>query len=256
MQTVEFDNSKFDKSVAIINAEFQKDLKLNNCELPENLYLQNVKSIGSIDLLTTRLINHNNKCKLYITNTDISKIKLKMDRFQLAFPDSTNMEVINGTYESLLNNFKVNGYTDSYKELDLDHRHWLLVVNGNIFDKAGYFIQIWWWEFGYSKRKVILNTLCILCLLIATTSFKILKLQKDIYPMEFIEKDMKRNDVRVNSVVYRIKISIFYVSAVFFGLKFNFSKLKRVNIYSFYLLAIYVVGLFCSLFFLYYLFKG
>ena len=256
-------NCNFDKSInisrlsidSVLNFSGNKidgNVNFSDCNLPFYLNFQSVKCNGTIDLLSNKF-PANTKSKINLTDSDIQNLKIQMDLFDLYFPDSTSSEIINGTYERLLENFKNNGFQESFEKLDIKHREWK-AYSGNIFLVLSFVIQNWWWEFGYSKGRVVLNTFLIFAAFIIITYFKIIKLQTTIYPIGIISKDIEKNKKKLNSVLYKIKISIFYVAVIFFGIKFNFDKLTEINHNAYYLLSMYITGLFCTIFILNYIF--
>lgn len=256
-------NCNFDKSIiinrlsidSVLNFNGNKidgSVKFSDCNLPYYLNFQGVKCNGTIDLLSNKFPS-NTKSKINLTDSDIQNLKIQMDQFDLYFPDSTSSEIINGTYERLLENFKNNGFQESYEKLDIKHREWK-AYSGNIFLVFSFVIQNWWWEFGYSKGRVVLNTFLIFAFFIIITYFKINKLQTSVYPIGIITKDIEKNKKKSNSVLYKVKISIFYVAIIFFGIKFNFDKLTEINHNAYYLLSMYITGLFCTIFILNYIF--
>ena len=138
----------------------KSSLVMDNTLLPEFLDLTDTKISNTLDL--TRLLPpENGMCNIILRNTDISKIKMRYDNFHLYFEPymlehSEFKDEIGSVYEGLLNNFKTNGYLDSFEKLDIEYREWQSKTD------VGLKISDWWSKFGYQRWRIIIYTLAFI----------------------------------------------------------------------------------------------
>jgi hypothetical protein len=226
--------------------------------LPGYLDLSEIKEIDKeIDLLNVYRRDENIKCKICLLNTDISKIKMQMKGFELWFPDTTlDFDFQASVYESLLKNFENHGFTDSYQELDKIYQDKKLTHEKRAFFN---FLIKYWWDYGYKKGRIFMWMLLLLLFFTLITSFWLRHFTENIYPQDFIQKQIavhKPFGIRspIKRYLYKFYYSFIYCSVLFFGVKVDMDKAKKINLALIYLLFIYFAGMVCYGFLLNFIF--
>jgi hypothetical protein len=181
---------------------------------------------------------------IYLYNSDISKLRLDYIHFKLLLSDSTSSDETSSVYEALLNNFKTNGQTESYKLLDVEYQqfkwkhswtHWIPCI------------PKYWWNFGYDKEYIFVWTLLLLFVFTCFSFIYIHSLNSKVYTMEGIQTNPGwEKKLSFKDFGNRLWYSFMYTSTVFFML-----SLKIENVHfkekkgTFYLISIYTIGLIC-----------
>ncbi|HXB06168.1 MAG TPA: hypothetical protein VNW04_03610, partial [Puia sp.] len=188
--------------------------------------------------------------EIFLYRTDISKFHLDYFHFRLLLPDFTlsptyqsrrekiSIDDKDAMYESLLNNFKLNGQMDSYKALDIEyqafqwHHSWARWLS---------WVPLVWWNYGYDKEYIFLWIIGLLLIFITINFFYLDVLNKYVYKIDEIPENTAKARPK-DKIWYSAK----YTAYVFFSLtldmnKFNFQKLLP----TLYFLFIYIMGILC-----------
>ncbi|MFY8000764.1 MAG: pentapeptide repeat-containing protein [Candidatus Kapaibacteriota bacterium] len=250
-------------------ADFQQASFGNNCNfdftiLPDTLdfrYITRVKE--EIDFTSSTLdSNKKIKCVIFLYGTDISKVKINMQLFEIRFTDDEVYEQRTSVYEKLLAKFKQEGFEESYQLLDIEYRRYKLTYNKlTILD----WFQTNWWNYGYNKewvltkwtpRAIVLFTLLNLLLLS--------RLHSGIYNLEFVApilRDFHHWKAKRHSYPRRaflkqglpicakyVLATLVYTSMIFFRLKIELEKsnIKKHPWLFLYTLMLYTIGLICT----------
>ncbi len=257
--TIDFSNSKFKhNSILNLNHLYLKDnsyLSFKDAILPDTiLFSENNNFQSNIDFSEANF-NNAKPINLYLYNSNIAKLHLDYFHFRLLLPDSSKSYKCIGEkmlsydekaaiYEALLNNFKTNGQTDSYKLLDIEYQHFKWLNSWTFWLPC---FSKYWWNFGYDKEYVFGWTFGFLLAFTFFTYFFLYSLNTKVYPI----KKIPVNESWCKSLSFddfgdRLWYSLMYTSTVFFLL-----TLKIENIHfkekkgTFYLFTVYTVGLIC-----------
>lgn len=278
----DFRKVHFNSLVNFSAAKFNRGMKVDDMVLPDYMDFRYVNGIGkSIDLTVCMLdslkrVNKKNyRCKIALFGSDIDKISINMELFELWFPSETYEQKIS-TYERVLKKFEKDGFKESYKILDVEYRK-IKLNNEGLYLFA--ISQEWWWNFGYNPEWVFLWSVLFLATFFVIIIFFFQKFYS-VYDIEFLHLERLRGKKIVSfqykgksygyftrptfSYVVRLFIHAFiYTAVVFFGVKLDIDKfnknsqMKKMYYYAvlFILLFCYLLGLFCSAFILRYIVK-
>ena len=272
---VSFDNTFFSEYLNLFGTNFNSKTSFVNTVLPDSIDFRCVNIKGDIiDFTTTIRGKDNHKCKIALARTNINKIRINMDLFELWFPpyfktktlyglemrDVITEEEVRVVYEQLLANFKTNGFVNSYKALDIQYDKYQAKHKGWFSFYVLDTIQDLWWEYGYSKNRIFLWTFLIFIMFSIINMFFIRKLISDIYRIKFMYcflEEGKNKFIRKISFLNSVGS---YTAIVFFGLKMDVEKFQvgahRKHPFLFiYLMLIYIIGLICLGFIVNVLFK-
>lgn len=251
---IEFRNTHINSPLPILRlAKFQR-IYFNECTFGPNAEIIDILgdevhfiNCNQLPSTTTLLLTPNTKkLKLELTNSNLGGSRFVMNGdIELLFPDGTKKDNITNTYESLLNKFKTEGKFESYKELDIQYKK-ELAKRGNIFEKALSIVNNIWWNYGYSKSRVILWTFTFLILFFVMNVIFWERIQS-VYPMN--EENIIKNKLTfLNKIRYYASI-FFYTALIFFSLRIDFDRLKfsSTRIVALFLLQ-YIAGIICLLF--------
>ena len=272
-QQVYFDNVTFLKNVYFDNTTFSNYAKFTNLQqtdstqmnfsdatLPDTMdFSENPSLKCNIDLTTanfTDSLNYDDKSggykkphQIFLYRTDISKFHLDYFHFRLLLPDSTLSPTYTGRekiskddkdvmYESLLNNFKLNGQMESYKQLDIEYQafQW-----DHSWARWLRWVPLVWWNYGYDKEYIFIWIAGFLLIFTIINSFYIVYLNDHIYKLEDVAEklvDAGRKEKIWHSAVYTANI--------FFRLTLDLCKLNFDKVIpTIYLLFMYIMGTLC-----------
>ncbi len=273
-----FTNSIFFTNANFLSARFSGETFFNGVVLPDTLGFRHVVEINKeIDFTNAKLDSvklakdQNYKCKITLTGSNIEKIKINYELFELWFPTSVTYEQKISTYEKLLQKFKNDGFLESYKKLDIEYRNFKNIQNGDVV--LNWFIKHWW-NYGYNREWVIYWALSILGSFIFLNTFLFEKLQKEVYTINFnffTPEDYSRLARNPNfwrerekyfTLPYLLAIwqfpilsfafvtlnainSLMYTAILFFGVKISLENFKKFSGWTMYIWLMYVTGLFC-----------
>lgn len=249
----------FDSIVIFDSAHFYNLSRFNGASLPYLLDLSGVFIDNEeIDLTVAKINPVYGVCKINLANSNIDKIIFKYSRFELYFPDSTDVETKTTVYEKLLLKQKKEGFIKSYEKLDKEYKEfWYLEGGGygNIWGFVQNFFSKYWWGYGYEKVRIFKNTfyLFIFFFLINTIIWLRNKGPK-IYEVPHLQimRESVIHASYLKKVLKSFYISFFYTSIVFFGLKFGLERLnydnnnirfKKCRLIGFFIL--YLSGIIC-----------
>lgn len=256
---VNFDYAVFKDNLTFKNVNFTNNVSFYNTQLPDSLALDNIgfqNSKAVIDLRLTKLdsLNSRNKvahekCKLFLRKVDFDRILINSDNFELCFDINTKFSDVVYAYERVINKCRELGMKESeeyfaieLKKLKLRNKH------PNIYGTLISLTLKYWWNFGYNREKIIMNTIyafsvVFLCVFFFLPSF--LKAYSPKYlelSMPYFSEYKLRNR---KSLTRRVNLSFFYTLFLFFNLKISFTELKfsQYPFRSIVILVFNVIGL-------------
>jgi hypothetical protein len=241
-KSLNFYKCKFSHSVTFYSNDFTtaKEFEFTSCILPDTMNFVSDKLGCSVDLSYADFdARPSTRTKIKIVDCDLSKFKFDYHHFQLYFDSSTDDEAKEVVYEGLLNSFKNNGQLESYKALNIEYQEFKL--NQDWYTRPLSWINLVWWNYGYTKSLVFLWTAVFLLLFTSITFIKLDHLNQDVYPMKNIppKSDMKG---RMDKLWY----SFIYTAGVFFRLTLQLENLTFTNKrWTAYIIILYTVGIVC-----------
>ncbi|MEO5991088.1 MAG: pentapeptide repeat-containing protein [Ferruginibacter sp.] len=274
---VSFDNAVFSNYASFSDLIFGDNVEMtfNRAKLPDTIIFDYNSQIPKIDFSIANFNGESTKHSISLFKSDISKLSLDYIHFKLIWINYANAQLIaedkETVYEALLANFKFNGQSESYKQLDIeyndfkwDSRHLRLL---------GWISSIWW-NYGYNKEFIFFWTFGFI-IIFTITSFPWLNyLNSKVYHIDNIpflppilfSKSSKKWNIKDENIKKRwIKIyktepvkpsirtiktrfwySFFYTSSIFFRLTLKVEGMKfqeRKGIV--YLMLVYLTGIVC-----------
>lgn len=250
----EFRNSIFYKGADFFCATFKNEADFSGSTILDTLNFSFVKIEGSRIIDLTKCSSDTNKftnrtININLTNADIDKIRIDYLKFRLYFDKDVNFEDRSNVYLSLLNNFKRDGYSDSYEILDKEYQHFRNTYKSNLRNHLYDFLQRLWWNYGYNKEYIFYWTIFFLVLFTFLNYRLADTLNRHVYTIENLKyttivsaKKMKGSKL----IFYRLYFSLLYTCIVFFAFNVKFDKLhfgkKALLVYF---LLIYSIGIVC-----------
>jgi len=177
-------------------------------------------------------------------------VHLDYQHFKLLFIDPKTGDTLSdeeksSIYEQLLQNFKSHGQEDSYQALDIEYHHFQANSPLNwLADK----LQMLWWNYGYSKWRVIAWAIVFVLLFSALNYFWLNHLNEKVYPIDGIPAFSKlgENPFSWRRACRRFWYSTVYTSTVFFRLSIEVKKIQFNRVLaSLYIFMIYLLGILC-----------
>lgn len=265
-----FDGAHFGKEANFTSTKLNDKFIVTDAVLPDLLNFSYIMDFPhNIDFTYCKLDpikkqNPNYRCKIALYGSDISKISINMDLFELWFPgpDSSYEQKVS-VYEKVLKKLHEDGFTESYQRLDIEYQKLKLEHSG--LSALAWFQDIWW-RFGYSKERVFMWAGAFLGVFFGLFLWRFRRLY-DIYPIDFLHLNthaLRRSAINPFSYAFRYIIHvILYTLIVFFGLKLDLDKFRKngqqrtAGYYSTLslLLFCYFVGLFCTAYIVNIIFK-
>jgi hypothetical protein len=260
-----FESCTFNKPLIFNRQDSIYQIIFRDCQLPpfisfvgeqflneQNFFSQiTFEGLNTLDSVTnsTCFIEFPESFKDKVGSTNINYIN-----YNLWFPTNASYEYKSTCYLNLLNHFKNIGYTDSYEALDKEYQQLKYFHEGlgwiDLFNRI-------WWDYGYNKLKVIVNSLWLWAFFCFLNIFLFVHLNNHVYPVKFKPLEtpnrnttkrsspLKKTLLWVESGLNHFGNSVIYTSALFFGLKMELDRFKSNSALKLYVLSIYCLGLFC-----------
>lgn len=198
--TVDFGGTRFGTYADFRRTTFKDKINFDHSFLPDLLDFRSItiaESLKNIDLTNSQLDEKKTiqdkkyRSKIALYGSDISKISINMELFELWFPNETYEQKIS-VYEKVLKKLKDDGFMESYKELDVEYQK--LKYQHSFFYIYFDFQEIWW-NYGYDKPRVFLWTigLFVLFLILFVKRFQLLY---SIYNIDFLH--LKQEKIVMN----------------------------------------------------------
>jgi hypothetical protein len=221
--------------------------------LPDTLILSNIQFIEKSIHFSQGVLSKNKQfCYVNLVGSDINKFKIDYKKFRLYFPAETDDNQKCAVYEGLLKNFQTDGLTSSYKLLDIEYQKYKNKRDERYFVD---WVQSWWWNYGYNKEKIFINSIFLLLLFffinLIITLFKGAEyLMVDVYRVEGLWQEVENlKSSAISKFKYWIRflpILLIYTSMIFFVLNLNIKYLRfSKKLGLIYVMSIFLTGLLC-----------
>ncbi|MCK9400668.1 MAG: pentapeptide repeat-containing protein [Bacteroidales bacterium] len=263
-KNVKFDHVIFSKKVSFFrtiffaplyfgSSSFHSSVDFSYAQLPDTIFFSdvNLDSIRNnidfnnalVDSLRMRSNNPLLKCKIFLNNTDISKVIIDPSKFELAFENNLPYDVRLSIYEQVIKKCKDEGLEESAENFDIEFQKFQIHHEHNKFSSIIIWIYEYWWNFGYNRSKIFRNTLFAF-LLFFILFFSFMKYFCKVYLPRDI--GVKSDEIPIltissfTSFLLRFKIAIFYTAIVFFSWRIVHEDVKYRK-YPWGALIIYIV---------------
>lgn len=260
--SVNFKHAVFKENAIFEGASFNSLVSFENVHLPESLDFSNVVNIKEgIDLTSAIPLEGGKKTNINLVGSNMDKIKLRYEMFNLYFPKDIPEQGVDLVYEKLINSLKQNGLTQDYKRLSIEYAHYRYLRNNQYILN---YINKFWWDYGFETSRIYLWIfLFVLIFTFINTAFYDF-LVKQAYSIPFLGIYLKDPVIQRNYVtrfIYNLPFAFVYTVTIFFGVllgfkaKPNYFKSKNFFI-NLYLLIITSLGFMCTVFMINNIFRG
>ncbi len=190
------------------------------------------------------------RCEIDLYGTDINKLKFDYSRFKVFrnIQEGDNLysrRQLSNVYEQILKMQKEKGFIDGYEVADKEYRHFALTYEKSglplFLGIVGSKIQDYWWDYGYSKSRILIWVLLSLILFTYINARNFSYMIGEVYKIDNIYEAWKsRNDMPVSYAIQDFEIvpnynpihkhnllyASFYTLLIFFGLRLNIDKIN------------------------------
>lgn len=237
--TVDFWKSNFSDTLDFDYAVFENYAGFQDVRLPRYLKFTNVKDIAKeIDLTNCKPPAPGKKCVIDLAGSDIRKIKMRYDLFQIDTSNAISEEQREAVYENLLSKFKQDGFNKSYKDLDVEYTRFK--DRNNVLYRCADFVSEWWWYYGYEKYRIVSWTLMFLTIFLIITAINYVEITKVYYPKVLQAKEGTGDHGKILH-------AFFLTSILFFGIKLDLDSIQSPpSRWTIYIFVVYFMGLVCT----------
>jgi len=245
-----------DGSVRINNNAHYTKIRFNQCQFGPKAYVISLMAdtvefhdCGTLPAsLNLQLLHNTDTCRLLLDRTNFSAINfIYGPDIHLAFPSHVLADIYTSTYETLLGKFRTESKQDSYQRLDIEYRNFK-TVRGSWWDQTANFLNREWWNYGYSKAKVIRWTLWLLGIFFLL-NILLWKPLQEMYPMDQSYVFIDRQHRPVFYQVQKYVLIFLYTAYLFFSVKVDLQKLTVTSLLLLgYFFFQFLVGLGCLFF--------
>jgi hypothetical protein len=225
--------------------EDNSSIRMISTFLPDTLDFTNVKISGKINL-TNISAKKDKKCYINLLNADIEKFIFQYNHYKLFFPKKDfktdeSKDIISSIYERLLNNFKMNGFIESFVKLDIEYYEWKSKSNWL------YNISNIWWKFGYQKWRIILFSIGFVFVFSFFNYMNYNLLQK-VYPVKKLNwESFQYSSIPLIKFFRKFSIVFIYTGLIFFRLSIDFKNINFKPLrYAALIIFQYLIGLGCT----------
>lgn len=279
--SADFRYAVFGSTADFRNATFEQNLIFDQTVLPDFLDMRYVEISEEIDFTFARPPKSGKKCLISLKGTDINKIKLNMNLFQLWFPPDTLSDLIvfqspddtSSIYELVLKKLADDGFIDSHRRLDIEYKR--LKYRRNVdFGKYFNFLDDKWWTYGYEPEWIYFWTL-MFWLSFSFVNIALFPILNDhVYRVSMLDRKRLKEYFQKNMRLFRINLErkswgilwdlagiplfgfiyllqvLTYTAVIFFGLKMDMEKFQKGVVMNhasltIYLMVVYITGLIC-----------
>lgn len=247
---IDFYDANFGRLLNLSESTFNNTSSFKGIWLPDTLDLSYIRNIQyEIDLTNLHLGTNRNDtlidivdvsdsanaqetCYINLMGTNLEKVKMKYDIFTLYFPEGASYEERTYVYETLLNQFKKYGYSESYQRLDVEYRKLKYKHKNQWYWNI---LQDYWWNYGYNKERIWMWTASLLLLFTIVSFICYPNLSNKIYFIDFLRYDFSSIGRSSNwrLLGHRFLHSLLYTCIIFFGLRMDISHfIKPARFYQ------------------------
>ena len=198
--------------------------------------------------LNLQLKANNDICWIGIINTNIIDVNFvyAFDH-RLLFDSTADIDTYASTYENLLAKFRSENKKESYRRLDIEYNNYK-ASRGDVWNRIFNWLDREWWNYGYSKGRVIGWTFALLGIFFVL-NIRLWQPMQNVYP---ISQDRDFIDRQKMPFLYHLQQYIrilLYTAYIFFSIKIDLQKLKITAFpILLYFFLQFLVGLWCLFF--------
>jgi hypothetical protein len=245
-----FTGAQFGTMASFRYATFRDAVYFESAVLPDTLDVRNLQNISrEVDLTSAKLPLSGRRCKIALMGSDIKKFRLRMDLFQLWFPDRLTFDQNRSVYETVLKKLQEDGLLDSYEMLDIEYRD-SLSQHDNFFNKyIGGPVQKAWSNYGHNKTRIFAWSLLFFSFF-SVVNLPLYRKLYEVYPIDFIGSFSADELRQRKKQVLHVFQTMTYTGIIFFGFKLDLEKFGPNRFWQHpwlfsYIMFTYVLGLVC-----------
>lgn len=234
--------------------------------LPNRIKLRSVEISSKLDFVKS---DPDITCGIDIGESDIHKINISPVNMRFyssyAFDGvsdyteqehlqymSINRSKVLSDYKRYLSILKLNASDDDYRLLDLKYKKAQFFSRrfSSFWDGTYYIISKAWWNFGYSKGRILWWTPLLLMVFVLINYKPLEYLMTEVYEIKKLEqKHLDLKNRKKETIISRMTFSVYYTCLIFFGLKLNSDNFTFNKFWpTLYVFIIYTTGLMCLAF--------
>ncbi|GAA4831151.1 pentapeptide repeat-containing protein [Algivirga pacifica] len=257
---VNFSQVKFDFLADYSNVRFERKVDFTDAHLPEYLNMENVKTKEVIDLSNVIV---KEQCHINLHNTDLSKIKLDYQYFQLTFLPEWRFEKQKAIYGQIIQMQEYYGFTTGLQKVMREYKQLMYTEEyGQLLGSILNFVSRYWWDYGFRKDLIFKNTALLFLFFFSFNIFAFPLLIRDVYEMDSITKmtlalvkPAPKEPTPTQVILYkshqaflRVYLSFFFTAYIFFSIMIDTNRIRYNNqIGLLYFFLMYLSGFFCLL---------
>ncbi|MBO9202618.1 MULTISPECIES: hypothetical protein [Niastella] len=248
---------KFD-SIIIEHARIEGILEIGGNSLPKHIRLMDLEFADNSELALTgfKIIDFKKPCDLFINDELSPNIKFNYEYFKLILNDKLTTSYKDYIFRQLLEMQQRNNFSYGYEKIDKEYRQFKYLNKSYLLGNFQNWLDAVWWDYGYDKFKVVVNSFIIFFLLSFLNFFLYSKLVYAYYPDKFkqIDERLKANNmddqpsfwIKAKIFFTRNLVILIYTGFIFWGLKLDFKELElRKPLYLLIVIFQYIIGLIC-----------
>ena len=248
---IDFQSTKFKCFLALTNLVAKNEFSFKNTYLPEFIDINNLKTEFPLDFNFINDSLKNCRYKINISNTDYNKI-IFTDRFSLKFDDELSIDQRNGAYKRLLESLDKSGSKQAYKSFDIEYRGFINKYYNSLFEKIGFTVNKYWWNFGYSKERIFIISIFLILLCSIQVFVKLDLYLNKVYSIKSLSERVKPNLLirnKFKKILLNYLVALLYTIFLFFSLKLDFDKISFGKFSAgIFILFVFITGLVCTAF--------
>lgn len=236
--SADFSYSHFNDNLKIVATEFTENPNFKYCRLPAIIFLDHVdfKGDNMLDFSSCFLRDAEKKCKLVLTETQVSNMVLPYELFEYDFDTASGHNVKNihdhrvSVYETLIKNCREAGLMESAKGWDIDYKTYTYERNYWLGGPLN-FANKYWWNFGYNKSRIFWFWLpMFFCLFVLVNYFFVHQLRHIYYDDEIVDS-FRQGDPDTDLVLRKNKFmyTVTCTAAIYFNFWLKISAIDFSN---------------------------
>ena len=274
------------QNLKLDNVNISYPLSFINTILPDSINLENAKINYPIDLSSctseisyacvSNLTLEMQESNIYnLLTNDIDPVKIDCDTFYRRSPivvscygigdqailmdynyftvdkSYENKDKVAAQYEILLNGFRKQGFTDSYKLCDMEYQKFKAFEQGEFFDQVAYWFKKGWWNLGYSRHWILYWTLGFFSIFYLVSYRCLGELLYNVYTIKKIEQYYSSHGKYYrpsyfDSLWTRMTLSFYYTALIFFGIRMTHENFYYKNFgWTIYIYFVFTSGIVC-----------
>lgn len=250
-----FTNCDIDAEINYMDNADTASIIFKNCRFGPNASLDiRADTVSFVDCqglpatLNLQLKANNERCWIRLNNTNITNVDFVYSSdHHLLFDSAASLDTYASTYENLLAKFRSENKKESYQRLDIEYNNYK-ASRGNTWDRLFNWLDSEWWNYGYSKTRVIGWTFAFLGIFFGLNIYMWRHMQK-MYPISQEQDYINRYSKPFLYHTQRYTRILLYTAYIFFSIRIDLKKLRITTLpMLIYFFLQFLIGLWCLFF--------